>query len=58
MDTMNKFLIGLNGDDLVFLKPVPQRLSKEDSLLLAAWLVAMVADVDQFMEMLKAIENA
>jgi len=45
MDTANKFFVGMQGDDIVFVKPVPQRLAPEDALNLAAWIVAL-ANVD------------
>ena len=41
MDTTNKFLVGLHGNDLVLMRRVPQRLSVDDAMNLAAWLVAL-----------------
>ncbi len=40
----NKFFIGIRGDQIVFMRPVPIELSKSDALNLAAHLVAMAAD--------------
>ena len=40
----NKFFVGSQNGTLVFLRPLPQALSPEDALLLAAWLVTMVGD--------------
>jgi len=61
IDTANRFLIGVLGPDVVFMKPVPQRLSADDALLLAAHLVAM-AEVQRpthrFEDVLKAVQNA
>ena len=41
---MNKFFVGIQGDTIVLLKPVPQKLTKEEALNLAAWLVALADD--------------
>lgn len=38
---MNEFLIGAQGENIVFLRPVPQRITREQAVTLAAWLVAM-----------------
>lgn len=58
VDTTNKFVVSSSNDDIVFLRPVPQRLSKDDALLLAAYIVALVADSDQWEAVLTAVENA
>ena len=57
IDTFNKFLVAGGGDGLVFLKPVPLRLSEADALLLAAYLVTMVGDDEQWGRVLKAVQN-
>lgn len=57
VDTTNKFLVGAQGNVLVFMKPVPQRISNEDALLLAAYLVSMVGDDDLWNETLKAVQE-
>jgi hypothetical protein len=43
-DTTNKFMVGVQGETIVFMRPVPQRLSKEDALVLGAWIVALATD--------------
>ena len=59
IDTLNKFLVGTNGNDLVvFLRPLPQRLTHQDALLLAAYLVTMVGDDEQFKKTVQAVLNA
>jgi hypothetical protein len=58
IDTFNKFLVCAGGVGIVFLKPVPQELSEDDALLLAAYLVSMVADSDKWERVLTAVENA
>lgn len=57
IDTFNKFFVGAHGDSLVFLKPIPTRLSHDDALLLAAFLVSMVGDDEQWERVLKAVQN-
>lgn len=45
METMNKFLVGVQGEHIVVGLPMSAaRMSKEDALLLAAWLVAMATE--------------
>lgn len=48
MNTFNKFMVSVGQNEIVFLRPVPQKISKEDALLLAAWLVALADDDNQF----------
>ena len=38
---MNEFLIGAQGENIVFLRPVPQRLTRAQAVSLAAWLIAI-----------------
>lgn len=57
IDSMNKFLVGGAGDDIIFFRPLPQRLRPEDALLLAAWIVAIVGDEDEFLRVLHAVQN-
>ncbi len=51
-DTVNKFLVGARGDELVLLKPPSpgESISKADALLLAAWLVALAAPIGDGLE--------
>lgn len=58
IDTTNKFLVAGSGNDIVFLRPVPSRISHQDALLLAAYLVAMAGDDEQWERTLKAVQNA
>ena len=41
---INKFFVGVIGDDISILRPIPNRLSTEDALNLAAHLVVLAAD--------------
>lgn len=57
IDTSNKFMIGMHGDGLVFMRPVPRRMSQQEALLLAAWLVSIVGDDELWARTLKAVQN-
>lgn len=57
IDTTNKFLAGVRGDRVVFLRPVPQHLTRADALLLAAYLVSLVGDDDEWQRVLTAVQN-
>ena len=57
IDVTNKFLVAAQGGEIVFLRPVPQRVSHQDALLLAAYLVAMVGDDAQWAATKTAVEN-
>lgn len=41
MDTFNKFGVGVVGDDVAVVFPPRGRLTREDAMMLAAWLVTM-----------------
>jgi hypothetical protein len=58
IDTTNKFLVGVQGDCIVFLRPVPRSIPKEDALLLAAYIVALVGDGIGWDVLLSAVQNA
>lgn len=47
INTENKFVVGGKDNRIVIMMPVHD-LSKGDALLLAAWLVAMADDNDEF----------
>lgn len=57
IDTTNKFLVSVGGDGIVFLRPLPQQMSRDDALLLAAYIVAIVADNDKWEATLTAVES-
>jgi hypothetical protein len=58
INTTNKFLIAKRGDNVVFLRPLPQQLSEDDALLVAAYIVAMCSDDERFKAVLQAVCNA
>ena len=57
IDTTNRFVVAGQGEDLVFLLPVPQRITREDALLLAAYLVALADHENRFQAVLHAVMN-
>jgi hypothetical protein len=62
IDTFNKFGVGVRGDELVFLRPVPRQLTRADALLLAAFIVALAGRAPEgggptFADVLLAVEN-
>ena len=59
MNIGNKYLIGIRGDKIAFINP-PKRfeeLSKDDTLLLAAWLVALADEDGKFDKILDEVQN-
>lgn len=58
INTTNKFLIGLQDDNIVFMKPLPQVLTENEALLVAAYIVSMVADEDRWQSYLRAVMDA
>jgi len=61
IDISNKFMVGTQANDVVFLRPVPKKLSREEALVLAAWLVAVAgnpANEKEFSDLLDKVLNA
>lgn len=60
MDTANKFLVGVRGDKIAMLDPPRGEMSKDDALLLAAWLVTLADDEKpyKFLNLIAAIQGA
>lgn len=40
----NKFFVGVGGNDIIFMRPIPQKISKSDAIELAAWIVCLADD--------------
>lgn len=58
VDTTNKFLVSLAaGNNIIFLKPLPQKMSYNDALLLSAYIVSIVADDEKWEEILTAVQG-
>lgn len=58
IDAFNKFLVGMQGQSLVILNPPRGVISKQDALVLAAWLVSMADPLgEQFEKTLAAVRG-
>ena len=59
VDTMNKFGVALHvgTGNIAFLFGVPEKMTRQDALLLAAWIVAIADRNDEFSALLKEIQN-
>ena len=62
VDTSNRFMVAVQGGQLVTMRAVPQRLNKSEAMNLAAWLAVLADDEfadegGQFQELLSAIRN-
>jgi len=57
LETLNKWLVGVQGDMIVMgLPAMAARMSKDDALLLAAWLVVLASeDPAEFEPVLNAV---
>lgn len=58
VDTFNKFGVGMQAGDIAMLNPPPRRITRQDALLLAAYLVCMADPAgDQFPKVLEAVQS-
>lgn len=58
INTFNKFMVASQGSEIVFLRLLPTRISQEDALLLAAYLVAMSEKpYEEFQKVFEAVCN-
>lgn len=57
IETLNKFLVGARGDKVVIMLPPRGELSRKDALGLAAWLVAIAEQDNEFQSVLNAVRN-
>ena len=57
MDTSNKFIIGGRGHNLVFIRPVPQEISNDDAVNLAAWLIVLTGAQEEILKLVEEIEK-
>lgn len=58
IDTLNKFVVGLQGDKIGMLAPPRWLMTKDEALTLAAWLVT-AADYrgERFKQILEAVQK-
>lgn len=52
----NMFFVGARGHDILIMRQVPNKMTREEALNLAAWIVAL-SDEDEFAEALKKVQN-
>ncbi len=59
VDTMNKFLVSSQGQNIVVMNPMPltRGLSHADALVFAAWIVAIAGGEEAFLRALRAVES-
>ena len=57
VDASNRFLVGMQGEEIVIFA-VGRRLSHDDALNLAAWIVTLADPLgEEFAEVLKAVRR-
>jgi len=56
IETVNDQLVALQGDHVVVMLP-KQRMTTEEALRQAAWLVAITGENERFQQILTAIQN-
>ncbi len=59
IDTLNRFLVGargVEGEEIVILRPPLAPMSVDEALTLAAWLVAITGDEIRFEKILSAVK--
>jgi hypothetical protein len=47
---MNEFLIGMQGETVVIIRPVPQRLTLQQAVTLASWLTVIADPTGQLVK--------
>ena len=60
MDTFNKHMVGVQGDNIVVLMPPHGPMSKADALVFAAWIVTLAdysEDEKDFRNALEAVRS-
>lgn len=58
VNTANKFMVGAQGDGFRIMAPPAGVMTEEETLSLAAWLVAITGNEERFREILTAVHNA
>lgn len=58
MDVFNKYMVGVQGDNIVIMSPPRSPMSKIDALVFAAWIVTLADDSEtEFQKALEAVHN-
>jgi hypothetical protein len=56
MDTFNKHMVGVQGDNILIMMPPRGPMSREEALVFAAWIVTLAAHDDaEFQAALEAV---
>lgn len=55
-DISNEYMIGVQGDSVVFLRP-PEKMTKEKALIMAAIIVSIADDNDEFGYIIEAVQK-
>lgn len=60
IDTLNKFMVGAQGHDVVIANPPSGPMSADEALALAAWLACMaeIHTETKFEDVLNAVQNS
>jgi len=58
IDITNKYGVSLIGGSILIINPPKHKISKEEALVLAAWLVALANDTDTFGLIIEQVENS
>lgn len=56
VNTMNEHMVGVQGDFIVFLNP-PAKITKERAIVLAAWILTLADDNDEFGIVIEAVQK-
>lgn len=57
ISSMNEFMVGVQGDHILIMRPPTTPLTRERALNLAAWLVTLADQDDEFGLYLEKIES-
>ncbi len=57
VDTSNQWFVGVQNHMIILGRPMPRALSRAQALNLAAWLVALADEEDEFGTLLEAVLN-
>jgi hypothetical protein len=58
MDTFNKHMVGVQGNNILIMNPPRGPMSKEEALIFAAWIVTLADDDETgFQKALEAVRS-
>ena len=56
IETMNDQIVAMRGEEVIVMNP-KVRMSKDEALRHAAWLISIVCDDERFKDILQAVRN-